>query len=250
MNIQEVINRYLGKSLGYPNQNSYLGECLSSVKWYIKNYFGINPPASGVNGAYGYWTNFPAPLGQVFNKVVNSPTNMPKPGDIMIWNTKVGGGAGHIAVVIDANVNSFRSLDQNWGSRTIKIITHNYTNVYGWLTPKEAQVAKTWYELDIEAKFAEIASLKSWGADLQDKLNKITVSDYEKGIKINDLNVALAKSNETIKNLEGMIKDLQKQIGDIKPVNEKEVVEGFIGKVWKSITDWAKSTWYDLFKKK
>src|SRR3972149_1447582 len=113
MTLQQFIDKYNGKTKGYPNDSSYYGECLSIVKLYIKEVFGINPPPSGSNSAYGYWSNFPNPLGTVFNKVANTPTGVPKKGDIPIWNTNVGGGAGHIDIFISGDVNSFTGFDQN-----------------------------------------------------------------------------------------------------------------------------------------
>jgi len=63
--LEQFLSDYLGKSKGYPDDNSYKGECLSIYKIYIKECFGINPPPSGTNSAYGYWSNFPNPLGEV-----------------------------------------------------------------------------------------------------------------------------------------------------------------------------------------
>lgn len=60
--LEQFLSDYLGKSKGYP-EGSFVGECLSIVKIYIKECFGINPPPSGTNSAYGYWSNFPNPLG-------------------------------------------------------------------------------------------------------------------------------------------------------------------------------------------
>ena len=65
ISLQEFLTKYLGQSKGYPD-GSYVGECLSIVKLYIKECFGINPPPSGTNSAYGYWSNFPSPLDTVF----------------------------------------------------------------------------------------------------------------------------------------------------------------------------------------
>ena len=133
MTTDEFVSKYNGKTIGY---NGYVGECLSLVKQYIKEVYGIEPPPSGVNSAWGYWTNFPNPLGQVFEKVPNTPNGVPKKGDIIIWNSAVGGGYGHIAIFIEGNASSFKSFDQNWGGRQAHIQGHYYNNVLGWLTPR------------------------------------------------------------------------------------------------------------------
>jgi hypothetical protein len=135
--MDQLIAKYNGKTKGYPTDSDYLGECLSIVKLYIKECFGINPPPSGTNSAYGYWTNFPAPLGEKFEKVANTPTGVPQKGDIIIWKPWTENKYGHIAIFVDGNTNSFNSFDQNWGGKQAHKQSHNYTNVIGWLHPKQ-----------------------------------------------------------------------------------------------------------------
>lgn len=134
MTLEQFITKYEGKSIGYPH-GSFIGECLSLVKWYIKEVFNIDPPVSGCNGARCYWSVFNPPLGTVFRKIPNTPDLVPERGWIAVWNGNVGGGYGHIGIVLSANVNSFVSFDQNWGSRNAIKVTHNYNNVYGFLAP-------------------------------------------------------------------------------------------------------------------
>ena len=131
----EFVKKYEGKTVGYPNDNSYLGECLSLTKWHIKEVYGIDPPPSGCNGARCYWSIFPNPLGTVLKKVPNTPNLIPKRGWIVVWNEKTGNGYGHIGSVLSANVNNFISLDQNWNVKSAERVTHNYNNVYGFLAP-------------------------------------------------------------------------------------------------------------------
>ena len=139
MTPQEFIDKYLGKTVGYPTNDNYKGECLSLAKWYIKECFEINPPASGTNSAYGYWSNFPDPLGTKFKKVeYKQGMTIPVPAwCIPIWNTKVGDGCGHIAVRTKdkSDTNNFISLDQNWNTKSAQLTFHTYTNLQGWLEP-------------------------------------------------------------------------------------------------------------------
>ena len=100
MTTQEFKNKYAGQTLGYPEGN-YVGECLSLVKVYIKEMFGINPPPSGSNSAYGYWSNFPNPLSDVFEKVPNTPELIPQAGWIGIWKPTASNSYGHIDIVAD-----------------------------------------------------------------------------------------------------------------------------------------------------
>ena len=136
MTTKEFISNYQGKTKGYPD-GQFVGECLSLVKLYIKECYEISPPPSGTNSAYGYWSNFPNPLGTKFKKVESTPTNFPLFGDIVIWKPWTGNTYGHIDICIDENAtkDKFDGLDQNWGTKIATKITHNYDNVIGWLTP-------------------------------------------------------------------------------------------------------------------
>jgi hypothetical protein len=136
MTPKEFIAEYKGKTVGYPG-GSYIGQCLSLTKWYIKDCFNIAPPASGSNSAFGYWSNFPSPLGTKFKKVEYT-TGMTIPEwCIPIWNTNVGNGYGHIAVRTDkkSTTSNFESLDQNWNTKVATLVNHTYKDLRGWLAP-------------------------------------------------------------------------------------------------------------------
>lgn len=63
-------------------------------------------------------------------------TDLPKEGDIIIWNSNVGSGAGHIAIFLDGTTSKFNSFDQNWPLYSpCHVQSHTYTNVSGWLRP-------------------------------------------------------------------------------------------------------------------
>src|SRR3990167_7519185 len=134
--VDRFIDDYQGKTKGYPTDSSYSGECLSIVKLYIDEVFGITAPPSGSNSAYGYWANFPSPLPTIFTKIPNTLTNVPRKGDIPIWNTSAGWGFGHIDIFVSGDVNAFTGFDQNWNGRQAHLQLHDYTNIVGWLEPK------------------------------------------------------------------------------------------------------------------
>lgn len=58
---------------------------------------------------------------------------VPSPGDIVVWGSGVG-PAGHVAVFIGGDANSFDSFDQNWpiGSLCHVQHDHTYNSVLGW----------------------------------------------------------------------------------------------------------------------
>jgi len=135
ISFDQFIEKYKGKTVGYPNDNYFLGECLSLSKWHIKEVYGIEPPASGCNGARCYWSIFPSPLDTIFKQIPNTPDLIPKRGWIAVWDGGVGNGYGHIGSVLSANKDTFVSLDQNWNGKSAHEVTHNYNNVYGFLAP-------------------------------------------------------------------------------------------------------------------
>ena len=71
----------------------------------------------------------------------NTPKFLPKKGDIVVWNGSYGQGAGHVAIVHSANLNTFVSLDQNWGgggakkTEVAQFITHTYDNPMYFIRP-------------------------------------------------------------------------------------------------------------------
>jgi len=136
MTLDQFIAKYLGKTEGYP-EGQFVGECLSIVKLYIKECFGINPPPSGTNSAYGYWSNFPSPLPTVFEKVVNTDTLIPQKGWIAIWKPWASNQYGHIAIVADGSTTgTLKNWAQNWTSKKFQAESNHYTNVIGFLKPK------------------------------------------------------------------------------------------------------------------
>lgn len=140
---QDFIKKYQGKDIGFPTVNDYKNECLSLVKVYIQERYGIYPPASGCNAARCYWSLFPDPLGTVMRLVSNTADVIPKEGWIPVWNGNVGAGDGHISIVSDNNatLSRFNSFDANWGGKQAHIVDHDYNNVEGFLVPKEENMS-------------------------------------------------------------------------------------------------------------
>lgn len=132
MTLEEFKNKYLGKKVDW--DNFYGGQCVDLYRQYVNDVLGF-PQSPGVGGAAEIWDSADP---KYYDFIPNGDTNFPEPGDIVIWNRRAGGGFGHVAIALSANPNDFISLDQNWP--TLDKVTetkHNYTNVIGWLHPKE-----------------------------------------------------------------------------------------------------------------
>ena len=194
----DFVKKYKGKTLGYPNSNNYKGECLSLCKHFIKEYYKIYPPASGCNGARCYWSKFPNPLGTVLKKVPNTLDLIPKKGWIVVWNKKVGLGFGHIAIILEANVNTFVSFDQNYRGKHAHKVTHNYNNVYGFLIPK-SMPENTQDKIYTEAEMSKMR-------EERDKNWSLYQAEKQKSASL---------LNET-QRLENAVKDVRSQLGGSK----------------------------------
>ena len=74
-----------------------------------------------------------------YDKIMNSPTNVPVRGDIVFWKWYwwVTGFAGHVAVFDHGDVNYFWSFDQNYPTGSpCHFQRHSYAGVMGWIHAK------------------------------------------------------------------------------------------------------------------
>jgi hypothetical protein len=132
MTFDQFLNKWDKKPI---NPDGIYGQqCVDVIKQYFVDCIGI--PAIRNNGV-DYWTNYPK---SHFTRIANTPSFVPKKGDIMVWSTSVG-KYGHVAIVINANVNTFTSFDQNWpfddGKGVAHFQPHNYKGVFGVLRPNK-----------------------------------------------------------------------------------------------------------------
>jgi len=84
--------------------------------------------------------DFPERLAPGMEFVKNTVYYSPEPGEIAVWNGRVGAGAGHISVVLNKGLlATFQSLDQNWSKPLfITLETHTYANIRGFIRKKES----------------------------------------------------------------------------------------------------------------
>ena len=121
-------------------------QCVDLVKRYLKEVFGLNVP-NGFGNAIDYYNDYNNKklLSTNFERIENTPSFIPKKGDIMIWNEKRGKGAGHVAICTgNGDTKNFYSYDLNWnGSKKVKEVKHDYKNVLGVLRYKKKEEKKT-----------------------------------------------------------------------------------------------------------
>jgi hypothetical protein len=112
-------------------------QCVDLMRRYCVEVLGISgytlPAAPYAKNIYQRYTTGPH-----FKKIVNTPNNMPKKGDIIFWGTYLGvtGIAGHVAIVQSAGLYSFTAFSQNYpkGSNC-QLRSFSYKGVMGWLEP-------------------------------------------------------------------------------------------------------------------
>lgn len=157
--IQEILNKFIGSAVdgdGYPVGAKY--QCTDWVARFVKEAFDKNTTRMRVSGGakdiFLDWPNsFVLPEWNT-ERIYNAPDNFPLQGDIIVWNSNMGGGYGHTAVVESANVNTVTVIEQNGGSgwgngkgndAIRRHLYGDYTNVLGWvriapiIVPEEAK---------------------------------------------------------------------------------------------------------------
>ena len=79
-----------------------------------------------------------------FDRIANTPSFVPKKGDIVVWSKSMG-GTGHIAIATgEGNTSYFYSYDQNWGYpyEPVTRHKHDYSKFLGVLRPKNQALAE------------------------------------------------------------------------------------------------------------
>lgn len=115
----------------YPNQ------CMDLMHQYVYDVLGLTDKSLlAAPAAYQVFTNFKPAWSQYFEKIDNTPTNVPTKGDIVFFGQSIGEW-GHVCIFLDGDTTSFRSFDANWPTGTLPHIQkHDYKGVLGWLTSK------------------------------------------------------------------------------------------------------------------
>lgn len=213
MTLQQFRDKYIGKKVDF--DGFYGGQCVDLYRQYVKDVLGY-PQSPGVGGAAEIWDSASP---EYYDFIKNTPTGVPQPGDIVIWNRRAGGGFGHVAIFLRGDINRFTSLDQNWP--TLDKVTeteHNYTNVIGWLRPKKGSDM----QID-EATFNKlVANSTKWdgvhkylelsGDPATTPLEQATNSIGGLKSRATDLQNQLAKAQAEVKNREEQVARLKDEI--------------------------------------
>lgn len=192
MTLNDFIKKYDGKKVEFHSFSAgALYQCVDSANAYITEVLGL-PAIIGTNAQ-----DFPTKRGQNYDWILNTPTGVPSPGDLMIF--KSPDNVGHISIFVEGDANSFKSFDQNYptGSPS-KIVTHNYKNVIGWMHPK-GTMAET---IQVEKAVFEQLVTKATKYDEIVKTGYVTKADHDK--RVDELN---AQNNSHITEITALQKE-------------------------------------------
>lgn len=126
----------LGKYIDY--DKIYGVQCVDLIKHYIKNVLGVTPQSIGNAIEYYNYRKISGYLIKNFIWYDNSPSFIPKKGDICVFTSRSGNG--HVSVATGEGTTSyFYSYDQNYPSgkgEPMTKIKHNYKSFLGVLRPR------------------------------------------------------------------------------------------------------------------
>lgn len=129
--IQDLVNAENGQTFGITGPDQ--GQC-TAVPHAWEQMLGL-PIVYG--NAKDTYDNADSALYDKTLNIEGDLSNFPLPGAIVVWSDKWGSGFGHTAVVVNADGNTMRVLEQNDGDGGITHIgEHNYQDVIGWFYPK------------------------------------------------------------------------------------------------------------------
>lgn len=227
MTLGEFFDKYEGKYVDFDGE--WGAQCVDIVRQYIKEVLEFPQPPP-VIGAADLWESY---LADFFEQVPNTPTGVPKAGDIIIWNRKLGNGYGHVAIASGTgNTAGFTSFDQNYPLGTpCHFQDHNYSSVTGWLHPKEnmnealevcmKDREKFWKERDEALARLSVCEEECRKQSDQCASEKKTLEEKLAGVEVQL--EALAKTNEAL------IKKIERLEAEIEALKSDNPLDGYSG---------------------
>ncbi len=130
----DFVTAHMNRYVDYDGK--YGAQCTDLMRLYCRDVLGVDGyTLPAVSYARQLFTNF-VPNAK-FIKISNTPTNVPKQGDLIVWGIYpfITGFAGHVAIFDSGDVNSLITFDQNWGptGSACGFRKHSYRGVLGWL---------------------------------------------------------------------------------------------------------------------
>lgn len=233
MTLEELKNRLLGKQVEFHSFGAgAYNQCVDLVNYYINTVLDTSTKdyteIIGTN-AKDFNTKYDP---EDFEWIANTPEGgVVQRGDIVVWNGRVGGGVGHVAIALSGDVNSFQSLDQNWSQvERVTLETHDYKNVSGWLRPKNVAqtVSITQKELDElrnarDTHYNKTVEQEKTIAEQKETIEKQTKDLKDTEDKLGNCLRTAEEINDTDKDTSNQLIESQKKVTELeKRIKELE----------------------------
>ena len=122
MKFNEFVNKMKAQG-GIDKDGAYGKQCMDLYNYYCIQVLGLQDGKTGASCAKQILNN--SYVLQNVTRINNTPSFVPQKGDIAVWT---GGTYGHVAICLGVgDVNTFRSLEQNWQAQKLTEENHNYT---------------------------------------------------------------------------------------------------------------------------
>ena len=191
MTLTEFIKKYTGVKCG--NTNGNFGQCTGLVSLWIAN-MGLSHCWGNARDIYKNASSLE------WGKTLNKIDIYPVAGDVIVWDGSMGGGFGHIAIVVSSSEanDTFTVFEQNnpLGSAPLKKTYKNWNGVIGWLHPltvNEVESSPSILDTDIPTEVEERFGLKN-------------ISRYNKRWSYGDFIVDWVEMTDEIEELDATIK--------------------------------------------
>jgi FtsZ-binding cell division protein ZapB len=235
MTFQELLEVYNGQYIEIAGTDAR-NQCVDLANSYIK--YVLHLPIIEFTNA----KDFPSKAGSDYEYILNSPTGVPVEGDLVIW----GGTYGHIAIFIEGDVSRFTSFDENYPTGSpCHVQEHSYSNVLGWLHPKNAPQSeeviinelradrdKNWnlyqgalskqieLETSVEQANKTITNITNENTTLKES-NKILTDQHSTDVgaiqSLTQENTSLTKTNTTLENKVAFLENRIKELEGVQP---------------------------------
>jgi len=210
MTLKEFIANNNGKKVDF--DGNYGAQCFDLFQFYNRDVVGGS--FVGGEGAKDIWNTYPKNL---YTKVANTPTGIPPVGSVIIWGSDYGPW-GHVAIVTEANVDTFKALSQNdpIGRETHIKSYPNYNGVLGWLVPNKQVVTN-----ELEACLLAHKEAVTKATELQKTLDEKLPYWEERELYVKKLEGAVNEKDITIKELNKEALQMKKELAECKSECEK-----------------------------
>lgn len=232
LTLQQFIDKWDNKGIDFDGHYGY--QCVDLYRQYVQEVLGC-PQSPGVIGAKDIWDSY---LSSYFDRIPNTPEGVPEAGDIMIWGS-VYGAFGHVAIVTEATVSTFKCFSQNDPTGAVCGIKlyRTYKPTLGWLHPKFKDSMYKGYDLSnsesMKIAVDTLVELQNGLLIRKEQVDQIT-NDLNK--KLVDQATAYEKDKQLLLAEIKSLKESLQKINDSDSIYEKQALDyekklkGILGK--------------------